>query len=298
MYDKNEEGRVVKLGCLPYLAVVLVVFSSIIKAIENDDSVDYVTIAILAKDKAHTLPLYLECIENQTWPASKTCLYIRTNNNKDNTAHILRDWVARVGVRYANIYFDDSDVEESVEQFGQHEWNYTRFQVLGRIRQDSVNWAKEHNSHYFVVDCDNFISHDTLKTMVQLRLPIVAPFLRCCTYENRFYGNYHEAIDVNGYYAPSMLYYDILEQRVKGIIEVSVVHCAYFIRHEVLDTVCYDDGSGRYEYVIFSHFAREQHIPQYIDNRKIYGYMSFAECAKDFNSEGIMIFLRSAKYEA
>ena len=32
---------------------------------------DYVTIAILAKDKEHTLPLYLSCIEQQTWPAEK-----------------------------------------------------------------------------------------------------------------------------------------------------------------------------------------------------------------------------------
>ena len=40
---------------------------------------EYVTIAILAKDKAHTLPLYLACIENQTWPKCNTNLYIRTN---------------------------------------------------------------------------------------------------------------------------------------------------------------------------------------------------------------------------
>ena len=246
---------------------------------------DYVTIAILAKDKAHTLPLYLACIENQTWPKDKTYLYIRTNNNNDDTVQILKDWVARVGDQYADIYFDDTDVEEPVEQFGQHEWNCTRFKVLGKIRQNSVDWAYEHNSHYFVVDCDNFIYPDTLNAMLELKLPIVAPFLRCYAYEKRFYSNYHDAIDVNGYYAPSVFYYDVLDQKVRGIIEVLVVHCTYFIRYEQLDKMSYDDESYRYEYVIFSDVARKQNIPKYIDNRKIYGYISFAESMQELEEE-------------
>jgi hypothetical protein len=246
---------------------------------------DYVTIAILAKDKAHTLPLYLECIEHQTWPKNKTYLYIRTNNNNDATAQILKDWISCVGHQYADIYFDDTNVDEPVEQFGQHEWNWMRFKVLGKIRQHSVDWAREHNSHYFVVDCDNFIYSDTLSAMIALQLPIVAPFLRCYAYEKRFYSNYHDAIDVNGYYAPSVLYYDILDQKIRGIIEVLVVHCTYFIRHDVTDKICYDDESYRYEYVIFSDSARKQKIPQYIDNRKIYGYISFAESTQELKVE-------------
>lgn len=256
----------------------------------KDTSVDFVTIAILAKDKAHTLPLYLECIEKQTWPASNTYLYIRTNNNNDDTAQILRDWIARVGKNYAKIYFDDTDVDEPVQLCKQHEWTYERFKVLGKIRQDSVDWAYEHNSHYFVADCDNFICSDALESMVNTNLPIVAPFLRCYEYEKRFYSNYHDAIDVNGYYIPSVFYYEILDQKVRGIIEVSVVHCTYFIRHDVLDKICYDDESWRYEYVIFSDSARKQNIPQYIDNRKIYGYISFAETTEEFEKEGIITF--------
>src|SRR5581483_3289577 len=84
---------------------------------------DYVTIAILAKDKAHTLPFYLACIEKQTWPKKQTYLYIRTNNNTDDTRTILRDWATKVEKEYAHIYFDDADVPEKVEQYKQHEWN-------------------------------------------------------------------------------------------------------------------------------------------------------------------------------
>ena len=133
------------------------------------------------------------------------------------------------------------------------------------------------------MDCDNLIYPETLESMMNTNLPIVAPLLRC--YEKPFYSNYHDAIDVNGYYIPSSFYYNILDQTVKGMIEVLVVHCAYFIRYEILDKVSYDDESYRYEYVIFSDVARKQNIPQYIDNRKIYGYVSFAENKEEFERE-------------
>jgi hypothetical protein len=263
--------------------ILLILFVPVLHASKKNKSVEFVTIAILAKDKAHTLPLYLECLEAQTWPKNKTYLYIRTNNNNDDTAEVLRTWIARVSKEYANIYFDGTDVAEQVQQFKQHEWTYERFKVLGKIRQDSVDWACAHNSHYFVADCDNFIYPDTIESMMKTNLPIVAPFLKC--YTQKYYSNYHDAIDNNGYYMPSIFYYEILDQKIRGIIEVPVVHCTYFIRYEVLDKICYDDESWRYEYVIFSDSARKHNIPQYIDNRKIYGYVSFAETKEEFEKE-------------
>ena len=86
------------------LILMLLYVSFGIQASIKNDSSEFVTIAILAKDKAHTLPAYLKCIERQTWPADKTYLYIRTNNNNDETVQILHDWVARVGERYSKIY--------------------------------------------------------------------------------------------------------------------------------------------------------------------------------------------------
>jgi hypothetical protein len=250
---------------------------------QKNNPIEYITIAILAKDKEHTLPLYLQCIEEQTWPAEKTYLYIRTNNNNDNTTQILHDWIDRIGDHYAKIYFDDSDLDVPVQEFGQHEWNYTRFKVLGDIRQASVDWAYENNSHYFVADCDNFITPETIENMFKTNLPIIAPFLRC--YTQKYYSNYHDIVDTNGYYTPSVPYYEILDQKIKGIIDVAVVHCTYFIRNEVLNQMCYNDESARYEYVIFSDCARQNYIPQYIDNRSIYGYISFAENKEEFNQE-------------
>lgn len=243
---------------------------------------DTVTIAILAKDKAHTLELYLQCIEQQTWPKKATNLYIRTNNNTDATAQILKQWLEKVHDDYALIFFDESDVAEPVQEFKQHEWNWIRFKVLGKIRQESVQWAFEHNCHYFVADCDNFIQPTTIETLIKTQLPVVAPFLRT---GNSYYSNYHAAIDKNGYFENCDLYYQIYNNQVTGLIQVPVVHCTYFIRKEYLPFVCYDDESYRYEYVIFSDVLRQNGIEQYIDNRQLYGRISSAETSEDFCQE-------------
>ncbi|MBA2368559.1 MAG: glycosyltransferase family 2 protein [Candidatus Protochlamydia sp.] len=242
-----------------------------------------ITISILAKDKAHTLPLFLSCIEKQTWPAEKTHLYIRTNNNNDKTAEILKEWLANVKDRYASFHYDESDVPEQVQKYKQHEWNVERFKVLGKIRQDSLDWARAHHSHYFVADCDNFIKPQTLYEMSNTRLPIVAPLLRAGG--TSLYSNYHAAIDENGYYKETPFYHQLLKQDIKGLVIVPVVHCTYFIRNDVLDKLSYNDNTFRYEYVIFSDSARKNNIPQYLDTRVLYGRITFAESKEEFERE-------------
>lgn len=248
----------------------------------NTEPADFVTIAILCKDKAHLLPLYLNRIENQTYPASLIKLYIRTNNNKDDTAIILERWIDMVRDRYSEIHYDNSDVEEPVHEYGPHEWNPLRLKVLGHIRQESVDWAKERGTHYFVADCDNFIVPETLEAMMNTGLPVVGPLLRNEDDPFSNYANYHYDVDENGYYKSAELYFNVLNRTVKGLIEVKVIHCTYLIRKEYLDQVCYDDGSVRYEYVIFSDTLRKAGIPQYIDNRRYYGKLTFCNTAEEF----------------
>jgi len=243
---------------------------------------DLVTVAILAKDKAHLMPLYLNCIERQTYPADKIRLYIRTNNNTDNTAKILEDWIERVRSKYAEIYYDNSDVEEPVHEYGPHEWNPLRLKVLGHIRQQSVDWAKERGTHYFIADCDNFIVPETLEAMMETRLPVVGPLLRNEDDPFSNYANYHFAADENGYYKDVPQYYEVLKRTIKGLIQIDVIHCTYLIQNDVLDHVRYDDGSGRYEYVILSDTLRKAGIPQYIDNRRYYGRLTFCNTAEEF----------------
>lgn len=243
---------------------------------------DYVTIAILAKEKAHVLPLYLQQIEKQTYPASKIKLYIRTNNNRDQTAEILAAWVDKVKGKYSEIHFDASDVEEKVENYEPHEWNSVRLSVIRRIREESLIWARERGTHYFSVDCDNFITADTLETLLKTNLSVIGPMLRNTDSPTSLYANYHFVVDGNGYYKNHPLYFDILYKNIKGIIEVEVIHTTYLVRNEVLDKVTYEDQSGRFDYVIFSDSLRKAGIPQYLDNRKYYGFLTFCDTVEDF----------------
>ena len=246
------------------------------------ETTDFVTVAILAKDKAHLMPLYLSRIEQQTYPADKIKLYIRTNNNKDNTAEILEDWISRVRDRYSEIYYDNSEVPEPVHEYGPHEWNPLRLKVLGHIRQESVDWARERGTHYFIADCDNFIVTETLTEMLKTGLPVIGPLLPNGDVPLNCYANYHYDVDENGYFKSTSQYFDVLSGKVRGLIQVGVIHCTYLVRNEVLEHVCYDDGSGRYEYVIFSDTLRKKGIPQYIDNRRYYGKLTFCNTPEEF----------------
>jgi hypothetical protein len=196
---------------------------------------------------------------------------------------MLKSWIEKIGHEYLDIFFDDTDSDQPVHQYGQHEWNCTRFKVLGKIRQDSIDWARDKNSHYFVADCDNFIKPHTIEAVLATGLPIVAPFLRAL--DTIIYSNYHAAIDENGYLRDCPLYEQLWGREIKGLVEVPVVHCTYLVRQEVLDSVYYDDESYRYEYVIFSDSARRNGVPQYLDTRDMYGRISFAENEEQLYAE-------------
>jgi hypothetical protein len=251
----------------------------------ESESEDTVTIAILAIDKAHCLPLYLKCIMAQTFPKERTYLYIRTNNNTDTTDKILTDWVDKYGQLYRDIYFDKTMIDTPLEEYKPHQWNSLYFEILANIRQESVQWAQEKGSHYFVADCDNFIQPQTIETLMATNLPVVGPFLIT---GNTSYSNYHHRVDKNGYFLYDSEYYIIHQQSLRGLIAVDVIHCTYFIRRDILSKVSYlpeDNKPFKHEYVIFSENLRKAGIQQYIDNRRVYGRITFADNLQDLLKE-------------
>lgn len=251
---------------------------------------DFVTIAILAKDKAHVLPLYLKCIAGLDYPKNKIHIYIKTNDNTDDTENILHEWVcsntgSNTGANtYASIYFNSDNVDEILKNYKPHDWNGTRFKILAKIRQDSIEYAIKNNSNYFVVDVDNFVKPDTLINLINADKPVIGPFLKNIV-QTSLYSNYHEAIDCNGYYAYSQEYDNIFNQINPNVHKVNVIHCTYYIKNEVLEQISYFDSTEAHEYVIFSRNLRKNNIDQFIDNRQVYGYLTFTDTAEDFVNE-------------
>jgi hypothetical protein len=254
-----------------------------------------VFLALLVKQKEAVLPLFLESLNDWDYPKENIFIYIRTNNNTDNTKQLLEEWIEEYGDKYKGLIYNSEDVPEKVEQYDVHFWNGERFRVLGKIRQESMNQALLTDcEYYFVVDTDNFLFPETLKELVKLDLPIVAPFLRYAValgenadtpveaakregHMSRYYSNYHDKVDDFGSIIPEDLYYKILNQEVRGLIECMCVHCTYLIKREYLSELSYLEQSDRWEYMVFSNSARDKGITQYIDNRTIYGVLTLSE---------------------
>jgi hypothetical protein len=227
----------------------------------------------------------------QTDLLSNTIFYIRTNDNNDDTANILRDWYCRWNWKWKMV-FDDSSIDVSLIDIENHDWNARQFKILGKIRQDSINFAISENADYFVADVDNIIKPNTLSAIRSVNLPVVAPLL-VCPRETSLYANYHSSVDENGYFKNDDEYLKIRYQSIKGLIQIPVVHCTYHIQNFVLPYVSYDDDSYRYEYVIFSDSLRKAGIAQFLDNREIYGFTSFSSTQEDLQAE--MAYLPFAK---
>jgi len=223
-----------------------------------------VLVAIFAKQQEASLPLYLECIEALDYPKSSIVLYIRTNNNTDRTESVLREWVARVGHLYAGVEFVAENLDES---------DATRFRVLGQVRNVSLTRALQLECEfYFAADVDNFIRPCTLRELVALNLPIVAPFLRSIAPEE-YFSNYFADVDPNGYYRSCDQYHWVLNRWVRGVIELPLVHRTCLVRADVLKDVSYEDATMRHNFIVFSDGARRAGITQYVDNRQVYGYI-------------------------
>ena len=237
-------------------------------------------IAVLAKSKAHILPLYLRSLLAQTALRSDTIFYIRTNDNKDNTSEVLRDFYNKWNWKYKMV-FDDTSVDPSLIAQPNHDWDAKRFSILGAIRQKSIDFANSEGADYFIADCDNIVMPHTIDAIRSVNLPVVAPLLHV-TNPTSMYSNFHSDIDDNGYFKNDHNYVGIFYQNYKGLLQMPVVHCTYFIRHDALKSVQYDDGSARFEYVIFSDSLRKAGVLQYLDTREVYGRISFSTNEEEY----------------
>ena len=232
----------------------------------------HILIAILAKDKAPCLPFYLQCIYNQDYDKKDIHLYIRTNDNNDNTAEILLEFIGKYGKEFGSIYYDDSSLSPALKDMSHRDWNAHRFYILGQIRQDSVDYAAKYGWHYFVADCDNFITPNTLKAMIKNKnYKVIGPMLPTKT----GYSNFHYSVDKDGYYAHNDAYMKLLHKKIVGATSVDVIHCTYFINNDTLKDISYNDESKRHEYVIFSDVLRKKNIKQYLLNDGFYGILTW-----------------------
>ncbi len=231
-----------------------------------------VLIAILARNKAHVLPHYLDCLFKLDYPKENIHIYINTNNNTDNTLDILQKWQIDNINNYASIQLEN--IEQVIENSNDnpHEWTASRFKILGKIRQNSMLYAIQMNcEYYFVIDCDNFITPNTLSVLIGENKSIIAPMLKSVPEPNDVYSNFFTDTDANGYFKSNPMYMLYYNRNVIGTFKVPVVHCTYLIKTEYIPKLHYLDDTNRHEFVIFSESARKNNIEQYLCNKYKFG---------------------------
>lgn len=232
-----------------------------------------VLLVILARNKAHVLPKFLECIDNLDYNKNLISVYINTNNNQDNTLEILQNWVDKNSEKYRTVLFKGHHVENA-PWTKPHDWSTERLHILKRIRQESLEKVKILNcDYYFVVDCDNFITPPTLMDLIGKDEEFIAPLLLAVPEKQDFYSNYFCDIDEKGYYKAHPEYNEILFRKKIGTFKVPVIHCTYLIKTPIIDKLTYVDGTDDYDFVILSRSARKNGVDQYICNEKNYGIL-------------------------
>lgn len=250
-----------------------------------------VLVTVFVRDKEHTLPLFLATLEAQTWPRARTGIYIRANACADRSVAMLQEWTARMRSApepYAEIHEDYAEIP-GAEKESSREWTSARFRTLGRLRQESIEYARARSYDAVLSnDADNFIFPHVLARLMQLRhLGIVAPLLYRPL---NLYSNFYLRATSDGFMsaAPAaMAEYRLLHaRRIRGIVSCDVVHCTYIISREFFDRVKYiDDESELYEYIIFSNALRAAGVPQLLDSMDVGGALTLARDAKDFEHD-------------
>lgn len=260
-----------------------------------------VLVHLLAKNKAKTLSLYLETMDAWDYPKDRIVLYVKTNNNEDGTGELLKDWLEPRQANYNRVIFEDNDIPRPINGTANHDWTTERLNVLRGLRDKGLRVATEYGcDFYFVSDVDNYLLPQTLSKLVDADMPVIAPMLHLAIDGTEVYDSDHIALAANPenysnfdinvvdtgdtrngefQHLFESHYYQIFRRETTGIFQVPIVHCTYLMRRDAFTRASFQNGVDGYDYIILAYNLRTSGIPQFIDNREVYGCLTLAENA-------------------
>ncbi|OCT83095.1 hypothetical protein XELAEV_18025634mg [Xenopus laevis] len=187
-----------------------------------------VLIAIIARNAAHTLPYFMDCIDKLDYPKSRLAIWAATDHNIDNTTAILREWLKSVQKLYHYVEWRPMAEPQSYpDELGPKHWPATRFAHVMKLRQAAMRTAREKWSDYILyIDADNFLTNpQTLNLMMRENKTVVSPMLESRT----LYSNFWCGITPQGYYKRTPDYVLIREWKRLGCFPVPMVHSTVLI---------------------------------------------------------------------
>ncbi|XP_065200930.1 glycosyltransferase 25 family member [Planococcus citri] len=258
----------------------LLIFSlTFINVTSNELKSPAVFVAILVRNKAHSLPYFLSLFSKLEYPKNRISLWIRSDHNEDNSATIVQEWVKAVISDYHSV---DLEVGSASKRFrdedGIAHWSDLRYKHIIELREKSLNLAREKWADYiWLLDCDSFITNpSTLKNLIGHGKTIVAPMLST----DSMYSNFWCGMTSSFYYKRTEDYEKILNRDKIGCFEVPMIHSAVLVDLRVsrTDTLTYSpskitnyDGP-KDDIIAFAIAANRSGIPLFICNDLNYGY--------------------------
>lgn len=164
-----------------------------------------VVVALVCRNSAHSLPLFLGALERLNYPKDRIALWLATDHNTDNTTAILRDWLVKVQNDYHYVEWRPDDETSAFEdEVGPKHWNNLRYEHVMKLRQAALETAREIWADYLLVaDCDNLLTNtDMLWKLMSENKTIVAPMLESrAAYSNFWCGMTSQVLQMISCYA-------------------------------------------------------------------------------------------------
>uniref|UniRef100_A0A0K8VBZ6 Glycosyltransferase 25 family member n=1 Tax=Bactrocera latifrons TaxID=174628 RepID=A0A0K8VBZ6_BACLA len=258
-----------------------------------------VVVALLVRNKAHILPLFLTYFERLNYPKEQIALWIRSDHNNDASTELLQLWLNNTANLYHSVDFEhDDSVQRHQNESTPNDWPAARFHYLINLKETALIYAKKIWADYiFFLDADVLLTHaDTLTHLTSLRLPIVAPMLL----SEGLYSNFWCGMTPDYYYQRTDEYREIYNVNKEGVFPVPMVHSAVLIRvnyqgmryltfnrerlleqqqnevewaeHEGF-TPCRPYDGPVDDIIVFATSANCSRIPMFISNKLPFGYL-------------------------
>ncbi|XP_077308782.1 procollagen galactosyltransferase 2 [Lithobates pipiens] len=238
-----------------------------------------VLIAIIARNAAHTMPYFLDCIDKLDYPKNRIAIWAATDHNIDNTTAVLREWLKNVQKLYHFVEWRPmSEPQSYTDEFGPKHWPSSRFIHVMKLRQAALLTAREKWSDYILyIDVDNFITNpQTLNLLIEENQTVVAPMME----SRSLYSNFWCGMTPQGYYRRTPEYALLREWRKTGCYPVPMIHSTMLIdlRKEASRNLQFYPPHPDFTWsfddiIIFAFSCRQAGIQMYICNKEHYGYL-------------------------
>lgn len=238
-----------------------------------------VVVAILVRNKAHTLPWFLGRFEQLDYPKDRITLWIRSDHNIDNSTAILKEWVSGVKSLYHHIDLKvDGKQKGYTDERSTCDWTEKRFTNVINLRQKAVDYARKAWADFlFMVDADVILDNpNTLKVLMMQEKAAVGPMLNASV--EGYYSNFWGAMSEKGYYMRSEDYMDIVDREQMGCFAVPMVHTAVLFdmrkelsQHLSYSTVPVGYSGPRDDIIILAHNIKAAGHTMHVVNTEYFG---------------------------